>query len=162
MPEYYPNYAPIASNSATRVEEQPEAMDVSNEDDICLKGSRTVTKISLPDFSVRIKVSAAEPYCKSEPVTVTMSKELSEPTSIVSDDQKVALIVPKVARPLTTTPVASQTSTKASSPKASPSSKVFKCPHCPQEYSSSRALGGHASKTHKGMSETFLHKMKVR
>ncbi len=42
--------------------------------------------------------------------------------------------------------------------------RIFKCPHypCTKEYTSSRALGGHTSKQHQGMSETYLRKMQVR
>ncbi len=42
--------------------------------------------------------------------------------------------------------------------------RMFKCPHfpCTKEYTSSRALGGHTSKQHQGMSETYLRKMEVR
>ena len=40
--------------------------------------------------------------------------------------------------------------------------RMFDCPHCPKKYTSSRALGGHTSKQHQGMSETYLRKMQVR
>ena len=40
-------------------------MDFSNEGDICMKDNQTVTKVSLPAFSVRSKDSAAEFDSKS-------------------------------------------------------------------------------------------------
>ena len=40
--------------------------------------------------------------------------------------------------------------------------KTFPCPHCPKSYESSRALGGHTSKQHKGMSQAYTRKIEVR
>ena len=37
----------------------------------------------------------------------------------------------------------------------------FKCPHCPRTFINHRALGGHASKKHPGMSDTFNNKLKM-
>lgn len=54
--------------------------------------------------------------------------------------------------------------TAQSSETQSPKSvkRTFACPHCPASYESARALGGHASKQHKGMSDAYNRKMKVR
>lgn len=43
-----------------------------------------------------------------------------------------------------------------------PEEKLFPCPHCPKTYVNARALGGHASKMHAGMSATYNNKVKVR
>jgi glycyl-tRNA synthetase beta subunit len=40
--------------------------------------------------------------------------------------------------------------------------KSFKCLHCERIYESSRALGGHSSKQHKGMSAAYNRKIQVR
>ncbi len=42
------------------------------------------------------------------------------------------------------------------------SANGFKCPHCKKTYEDGRALGGHASKSHVGMSKAYNHKMEVR
>jgi len=42
------------------------------------------------------------------------------------------------------------------------SAKSFKCPHCELIYKDARALGGHASKKHVGMSKAYNRKIGVR
>ena len=37
--------------------------------------------------------------------------------------------------------------------------KLYQCPFCPKNFDNHRALGGHKSKTHPGMSETYRNKM---
>ena len=39
---------------------------------------------------------------------------------------------------------------------------MFACHLCGKEYANPRALGGHVSKFHKGQSETYNYKMKIR
>ena len=40
--------------------------------------------------------------------------------------------------------------------------KVFACKHCKKIYPCPRTLGGHISKRHKGMSESYTKKINVR
>jgi len=42
------------------------------------------------------------------------------------------------------------------------STKSYKCPHCELMFEDSRALGGHASKSHAGLSKAYNHKISVR
>ena len=51
---------------------------------------------------------------------------------------------------------------KADEDDSDQQTKVFACKHCKKIYPCPRTLGGHISKRHKGMSETYTKKIYVR
>jgi predicted RNA-binding Zn-ribbon protein involved in translation (DUF1610 family) len=82
----------------------------------------------------------------------------------MSDDRdvaKVSQIVPKVVIKTPRAPQKTSKRSKAHQKKEAAKTvsvkveiedeapvRMFRCPHCPAEYASSRALGGHTSKQH--------------
>jgi hypothetical protein len=75
---------------------------------------------------------------------------------------EVAPAITKIVPKCTPVPKVTKRRIAKESSNSAAAEKPLKCKHCPYVTTSPVSLGGHISKAHPGMSDTYNHKMQVR